>query len=208
MKKLTFAIPLVALALLTWSITTTAENLPQRGPIPFDVYDKNGDGLISETEFMEIRAERISQKASDKRSMRGATGAPSFSAFDSDNNGSLTKQELEAGQKKQQEKRKNKKQNKSLNKSLNKGQKQGKMMSNKMPSFSTFDLNSDGKIVEQEFNELRSQKISEKAAQGKQMKNIADAPSFADIDKNSDGEIDKTEFKDHQKAHRQLKKQR
>jgi hypothetical protein len=74
----------------------------------------------------------------------------------------------------------------------------GKGMGRNMPAFSEYDLNGDGKITEKEFNEARSKRISERAQQGYQMRNLGSAPSFADIDANRNGEISVEEFAAHQ----------
>ena len=74
----------------------------------------------------------------------------------------------------------------------------GKGMGRNRPAFSEYDLNGDGKITEKEFNEARSKRISERAQQGYQMRNLGSAPSFADIDANGDGEISTEEFVAHQ----------
>lgn len=74
----------------------------------------------------------------------------------------------------------------------------GKGMGRNRPAFSEYDLNGDGKITEKEFNEARSKRISERAQQGYQMRNLGSAPSFADIDANGDGEISTEEFAAHQ----------
>lgn len=74
----------------------------------------------------------------------------------------------------------------------------GKGMRRNRPAFSEYDLNGDGKITEKEFNEARSKRISERAQQGYQMRNLGSAPSFADIDANKNGEISVEEFAAHQ----------
>ena len=78
------------------------------------------------------------------------------------------------------------------------GKGMGKGMGRNRPAFSEYDLNGDGKITEKEFNEARSKRISERAQQGYQMRNLGSAPSFADIDANRDGEISVEEFAAHQ----------
>lgn len=77
------------------------------------------------------------------------------------------------------------------------------MMGRNMPKFSDCDLNGDGKILEQEFYDARAKRISQRAQQGYQMRNLANAPSFADMDTNSDGAISPEEFRVHQAQHRQ-----
>ena len=177
-------------------IVAQSETMPLRGPIAFSTYDKDGNGTISENEFNAVRAQRMSAKAAQGKQMRGAANAPTFASFDLDSNGKLTQDELLTGQKAQMSKRQNKKQ--SMGKGFGKGQKMGK----NMPSFAEFDLNSDGKLLEQEFYEARAQRISNRAKQGYQMKNIGSAPSFNDIDTNNDGNISSAEFSEHQMKHR------
>ncbi|HKK17010.1 MAG TPA: EF-hand domain-containing protein, partial [Gammaproteobacteria bacterium] len=52
------------------------EEIPERGPIPFSAYDRDGNGYISEQEFNSTRSERMQQRAAEGRPMRGAAGAP------------------------------------------------------------------------------------------------------------------------------------
>lgn len=72
-----------------------------------------------------------------------------------------------------------------------------------MPDFADFDTDQDGFISEQELNEGRARRITERAAEGRQMRNVAKAASFADIDTNHDGKIDPEEFAAHQRQNRQ-----
>ena len=72
-----------------------------------------------------------------------------------------------------------------------------------MPTFQDFDLNKDGKITEEEFNEARAARIADRAQKGYQMRGLANASSFADIDTNHDGTLSAEEFAAHQAAHRQ-----
>lgn len=72
-----------------------------------------------------------------------------------------------------------------------------------MPSFADFDLNKDGKITEEEFNEARAARIADRAQKGYPMRGLANAQSFADIDTNHDGVISPAEFAAHQASHRQ-----
>ena len=62
-------------------------------------------------------------------------------------------------------------------------------MQRNKPDLSEFDLDGDGKIIESEFNEAHSKRISERAEEGRKMKNLGKSHSFSDIDTNDDGEI-------------------
>jgi hypothetical protein len=59
-----------------------AQEPPARAPIPFEAFDQNEDGAISEQEFGEVRAQHMASRAAEGRpmprpsptSMRMATG--------------------------------------------------------------------------------------------------------------------------------------
>ncbi|WP_419628200.1 EF-hand domain-containing protein, partial [Thiolapillus sp.] len=86
-------------------LAVQAAEMPARGSIPFTVYDQDGNGSISQTEFSAARAERMAGKAAAGMPMRGMGSQPSFSIFDADGNGQLSAEELAAGQQKMQQQR-------------------------------------------------------------------------------------------------------
>ncbi len=176
-----------------------SEEIPALGPIPFMVYDKDGNGVVSEAEFNTVREERMSARTAEGRPMRGARNAPSFTDFDTDGDGQLTPDELAAGQRAQREKRR------SMAMGQNGGM--GRGMGRNMPAFSDYDLDSDGKIVKKELQEARAKRISERSKQGYPMRNLGNAPSFEDIDVNGDGQISEQEFTSYQSRHRQQRAQ-
>lgn len=194
--KKSYSLGLLAIALGISPIAAQTEEIPARGPIPFAVYDKDGNGLINEEEFYTARGKRMAARAAEGRPMRGAANAPPFTEFDANGDGQLTQEELAAGQRAQMEKRRGM--------GMGMGMGPGGMagMGRNMPTFAEYDLNGDGKIGEAEFNEARGKRISERAQQGYQMRNLGNAPSFADIDTNGDGQISEDEFSAHQAQHR------
>lgn len=203
MKKSYLSTPLVLVSFLSViSVSVASTELPIRGPIPFSVYDVDGNGLISEQEFTQIRNERIAAKAAQGRPMKNKGNSPSFSSFDEDGNGQLTQKELDSGQQAQMQKRR-----KNGGQPLNKGQgrRKGAGMggNSNMPGFSDFDLNKDGVILSDELYEARAIRITERVKQGYPMRNIANPPSFEDIDANSDKKITSEEFAKFQLKHRQ-----
>lgn len=70
------------------------------------------------------------------------------------------------------------------------------------PAYSDFDSNNDGKITQKEFEGTQQKRMTERAEEGRMMRNAGNAPAFNDIDTNSDGNIDKEEFQSHQAAQR------
>jgi len=71
-------------------------------------------------------------------------------------------------------------------------------MHRNMPTFADFDLDDNGEISQVEFNEVRSERISKNAEEGRMMRNMPKAMSFEDIDKDASGGISAQEFADHQ----------
>ena len=189
MIKAGFAGLLTFLAIGIISYSVQSEEIPERGPIPFSAYDKDGNGVISEDEFYSVRQERMARRAGTGRPMRGAAGnAPMFTAFDTDGDGVVSQDELASGQQARMQQVG----------CMGMGPGGGRGMGRNMPDYSEFDLNGDGSIVENEFYEARSKRISERVKQGYPMKNLANAPAFADIDTDADGIISTEEFALHQ----------
>ena len=191
------------------SIGVQAGESSSKGPVPFDQFDTDGSGFVSEEEFNTTRGQRMAAKAAEGKQMRGASSAPAFVDIDVDGDGLLSPQELAAAQKAHMA------QHRGMGKGQHKGEHmgkgegkgmgnapcKGKGMKNKMPTFSDFDLDGDGKIVETEFNQGHTKRMSEMAAAGNKMKHAGDAPGFSGIDTNDDGEISEQEFATHQAEH-------
>jgi Ca2+-binding EF-hand superfamily protein len=175
------------------SVNARAGEDSAHGPVPFSVFDMDGNGFVSEAEFYSVREQRMAARASEGKKMRCAASAPAFSDIDTDDDGQLSPDELVAGQKAHM----------SQCQAMGQGAGHGKGMKGNMPSFADFDLDGDGVIVEAEFNKVHAAKMSEMAAQGHQMKHAGDAPGFSGIDTNGDGGISEQEFSDHQAAHHQ-----
>ena len=196
-----------------------AQNIPDRGPIKFEVYDTNNDRVVSESEFYNARANRMSKKAKQGKPMRNAGNAPEFGLFDTNKDGKLTKVELLEGQLEQiLNKRTNRGSKKQGMKKargqgnmqgMQRGNRQGNMqrgnkkgsrqgntqgMKRNMPSFEYFDLNSDGYLTSAEMEEARIKRMKQNAAQGKMMRNSGNQTKFSDIDRNNDGRVDRQEF--------------
>lgn len=77
-----------------------AETLPNKGPLPFEAYDKDNNNVITAKEFDAIKQQRMTQKAKDGRVMRNAGNSAVFSDIDTNNDGIITKEELTIHQEK------------------------------------------------------------------------------------------------------------
>jgi Ca2+-binding EF-hand superfamily protein len=172
-----------------------AAEIPDRGPIPFAAYDQNGDGKVSEAEFTEVRTRRMASRGG--KGMRGMGKMPPFSNFDSNADGSLSPEELAAGQKMMQQRRGG------MGMASGRGAGMGRGRGGNAPSFAEFDLNSDGRIPEEEFLKAQGQRISARSQAGYPMRNIGNIAVFSDMDSNGDGVLTPEEFSAGQMRHRQ-----
>ena len=64
----------------------------------------------------------------------------------------------------------------------------------KRAGFSSFDANGDGKLSQKEFYDAQAAHMTQKANEGRPMKNAGNAPTFEMIDTNKDGSISEVEF--------------
>jgi Ca2+-binding EF-hand superfamily protein len=74
----------------------------------------------------------------------------------------------------------------------------GQNCMNNQPTFAQYDINNDGAITQKELEEARAKRMSQKAKEGKMLRNAGNAPAFADMDKNKDGSLNQEEFRLHQ----------
>jgi hypothetical protein len=95
----------VLISLASGAALAADGDVTSRGPVPFEVFDHNGDGYVDEQEFDRVRSERIQQRASDGRMMRNMGNAPAFTDLDSDGDGRVSRQEHQAHQRQRQQMR-------------------------------------------------------------------------------------------------------
>ena len=161
----------------------------RHNPPPFSDFDMDKNGFVSESEFDLIRAQRMAARAAEGRKLHCAATAPAFSNLDKDGDGQLSEEELTAGQQAHRAE------------CRAMGQGAGRGDRGDPPAFSDFDSDGDGVINETEFNEGHARRMSERVAQGRQLKNAGDTPGFSGIDTNNDGGISEQEFSDHLATH-------
>ena len=89
---------LVLLSTILLGASLMAAPSSTRGPLSFDTFDQNRNGSISEAEFNEVKAARMSANAEARRPMRNAANGPDFSFFDTNKDGKITKDEFAKAQ--------------------------------------------------------------------------------------------------------------
>jgi Ca2+-binding EF-hand superfamily protein len=83
-------------------------------------------------------------------------------------------------------------------------QTQQRMRAANMPTFSDFDLDGDGNVTEKEFYTSRNNRIRQRVLEGKPMRNMSNAPPFSSIDTNGDKQLTEEEFNMHQDQHMKM----
>jgi len=158
-----------------------APSMPLQGPIPFEVFDLDGSGAISEREFDQVHARRA--EAREKAGLPSMRGSRPFGGLDSDGDGEIIRGEFQAangagdpgpGQ--------------------GPGRRGGRGRGGTPPAFSDFDLNGDGAIDEQEFIDARTKRIAERMEEGRMMRGLTTPHTFTDLDTDGDGSLTPEEF--------------
>ncbi|MDJ0748699.1 MAG: EF-hand domain-containing protein [Woeseiaceae bacterium] len=67
-----------------------------------------------------------------------------------------------------------------------------------MPAYAELDANADDVVTAEEFYAFRAKRMSERAAEGRKLKNAQNAPTFEDLDLDGDGNLSAEEFSAHQ----------
>lgn len=167
---------------------TASAVMAQQGPMPFHGIDSNGDGVISEQEFNQARADRMAARAAQGRPMRNAANAPAFADLDVDGNGTISRQEL-------MQFRQTRMQARHAMPGRGRGGNWGMPGSPGFgpPSFADIDVNSDGCINPQELARFQQAMMGRPPVfvPGNMGHNM---PRYETFDLNGDGVVLKDEF--------------
>ena len=146
-EQAVFKVILLACVLIAMVLLPFAARADSHRPAPptFEDFDSDGDGFVSEQEFLTVRAERMAARAAEGRKMKGAASAPPFSDVDSNGDGQLDRAEFNAGRDAHMAKMREQHGGKGQGKGMGHGK--GK----KMPSFTDLDLDGNGCIDADEF---------------------------------------------------------
>lgn len=79
---------------LACSTLVAAQDLPNRGPVPFAIYDVDGNGTINKAEFDALKEKKMNQKAEEGKLLRNAGMSPTFEDIDVNKDGNISKEEL------------------------------------------------------------------------------------------------------------------
>ena len=169
-----------------------APSMPLQGPIPFEVFDLDGNGSISQQEFDQVRARRA--EAREKAGLPSTSGSRSFGSLDGDADGEVTLEEFQAAHVAA-----------GAGASQGPGRRggRGRGMGGSPPAFSEFDLNGDGAVDEQEFIDARTRRIAERIKEGRMMRGLTTPHTFSDMDTDGDGSLTPAEFDAGVRSHRQ-----
>jgi len=107
-KLMKQTIPLI-LALLCLAAPAAAQRPPPMHATPpnFAEFDADGDGLITEQEFIDARNRRIAERAGEGRQMRGLENMEEFKDIDTDGDGTISAEEFTAHQQRHMQDRPN-----------------------------------------------------------------------------------------------------
>jgi len=188
----------LALAVALIPVLASAQP-PARGPMTFDGFDRNGDGVITSDEFSAVRSERMAARAEQGMPMRGVANAPAFADFDQDGDGQIAPQEFRDFQQQRRGMGPGMDPGGGMGPGMGPGM--GRGMGMQMPEFAEFDTDGNGTLTKDEFYTARGKRMGERGAQGYPMRGAATAPTFEAIDADGDGRVGPEEFAAAQAQH-------
>jgi hypothetical protein len=105
MKRSTLACTALAtlFALAVSPVPAAGPDMPARGPVPFNSFDTDGNGEVSQEEFNRAHTERLQQRILSEKTYRHMGNPPAFGEIDSNADGGLSREEIQAHQQQQRE---------------------------------------------------------------------------------------------------------
>lgn len=97
-SRTSYSLVLAALLAASPLMAADAPPTPRFGPPVFADFDSNGDGVLSEQEFVDGRNKRIAERAAAGFPMRGLNQAEEFKTLDRNGDGGITPDEFTAHQ--------------------------------------------------------------------------------------------------------------
>ena len=152
-QRVLFVSVLTGLMLMTIQVQAEPLPIPERGPVPFHVYDIDSNGCISPDELARVQAYRMERRGGMRPGAgmgnygqamgrgRQQQNRPTFDYFDKNADGYISEQELIEGRSMR----------------ISNRIQQGYQMRNtaNIPQFNEIDSNSDGNISREEFEQYQ-----------------------------------------------------
>lgn len=93
-------IPVGAMMILASGVATASPDEYEdyyraKGPVPFEVLDVDGDGVVTAGEHARVHEERRAARQAEGRKMSKQHHKPNFEQMDADGNGAISRQELD-----------------------------------------------------------------------------------------------------------------
>ena len=149
----------------------------RQGQMPsFQDFDLNGDGTLTEEEFIEARGQRVAQRAREGRPMRGLSGMLQFPDLDRNRDGKVDEQEFQTAMLSHRRSH-----------MPNRGPRGGM-------GRSRLDQDGDGYVSRQEFEQARARHLAMRNRAGMNRPMPPEPPAFPDIDSDGDGRISPQEM--------------
>ena len=100
------------LAIATLPAIAADQEMPGRGPMPFDGMDNDRNGYVSQEEFRKAHTERAQQRteAQERYQYRNMDEAPRHADIDTDQDGRVSRDEFQAHQQKRMQHRESRRQ--------------------------------------------------------------------------------------------------
>ena len=169
-------VSLLLLSISAFSVfSAQAVDVPLRGPISFEAFDKDKNKMISPQEFVDTHNLRNKQRTD--AGMPTNPNMRSFTFFDTNGDSQISADELNMNRGSR-----GGMQGQGMRQGMGQDMRQGMNRGRQMPIFSEFDLNGDGIMQREEFLKAREARMRKRAEEGRMMRNASKAPGFASID--------------------------